>query len=65
MTHEWLVQEWLERYVGAATNGSDMPKKSKSDPQAVNTYLATLPEAERETLVRLRTFIKEPRGCAA
>ena len=43
MTRERLAQEWLERYAGEATNWSDMPKKSKSDPQAVNTYLATLP----------------------
>jgi uncharacterized protein YdhG (YjbR/CyaY superfamily) len=34
-------------------------KKSKSDPQAVNAYFATLPKAERETLTRLRTLIKE------
>jgi uncharacterized protein YdhG (YjbR/CyaY superfamily) len=36
-----------------------MPKKSKSDPRAVDAYLATLPKAERETLARLRTLIKE------
>jgi hypothetical protein len=45
--------------VGTATDCSDMAKKSKSDPQAVNAYLATLPRAERETLTRLRTLIKE------
>lgn len=36
-----------------------MAKKSKNDPQAVNAYLATLPEAEREALGRLRTLIKK------
>lgn len=45
--------------VGSATDWSHMPKKSKSDPQAVNVYLATLPNAEREALERLRTLIKE------
>jgi uncharacterized protein YdhG (YjbR/CyaY superfamily) len=36
-----------------------MAKKSKSDPQAVDAYLATLPKAERETLERLRALIKD------
>lgn len=36
-----------------------MAKKSKNDPQAVSAYLATLPEAEREALGRLRTLIKK------
>jgi hypothetical protein len=45
--------------LGAATDLNGMPKKSKSDPQAVNAYLATLPKAEREALARLRTLIKE------
>ena len=44
---------------GAATDWSDMPKKSKSDPQGVDAYLATLPKAERESLARLRTLIKD------
>ena len=35
-----------------------MPKKSKSDPAAVDAYLATLPRAERESLEALRTLIK-------
>ncbi len=36
-----------------------MPRPSKSDPQAVDAYLASLPSAERETLGRLRTLIKK------
>jgi len=28
-----------------------MAKKSKNDPQAVDAYLATLPETEREALL--------------
>ena len=36
-----------------------MPKKSKNDPQAVDSYLATLASAERESLERLRAIIKE------
>jgi uncharacterized protein YdhG (YjbR/CyaY superfamily) len=36
-----------------------MPEKSKSDPRAVNAYLATLPKAERESLTRLRALIKK------
>jgi uncharacterized protein YdhG (YjbR/CyaY superfamily) len=36
-----------------------MARKSKSDPQAVDAYLASLPKAERESLARLRTLIKE------
>lgn len=36
-----------------------MPRPSKSDPQAVDAYLASLPRAERETLGRLRTLIKK------
>jgi uncharacterized protein YdhG (YjbR/CyaY superfamily) len=36
-----------------------MGKKTKSDPAAVDAYLATLPKAEREALGRLRTLIKE------
>ena len=35
-----------------------MAKKSKNDPRAVDAYLATLTQAERETLERLRTLIK-------
>jgi uncharacterized protein YdhG (YjbR/CyaY superfamily) len=35
-----------------------MAQKSKNDPQGVDAYLATLPKAEREALVRLRTLIK-------
>ena len=34
-------------------------KKSKNDPAAVNAYLATLPNDERETLERLRQLIKK------
>ena len=33
--------------------------KSKNDTAAVDTYLATLPSAERETLQKLRVLIKE------
>ena len=33
--------------------------KSKSDSAAVDAYLATLPEPEREALQRLRALIKE------
>jgi uncharacterized protein YdhG (YjbR/CyaY superfamily) len=36
-----------------------MAKQSKNDSHAVDAYLATLPEAERETLTRLRTLIKK------
>jgi uncharacterized protein YdhG (YjbR/CyaY superfamily) len=36
-----------------------MAKKSKNDPHAVDAYLATLAKAERESLTRLRTLIKE------
>jgi uncharacterized protein YdhG (YjbR/CyaY superfamily) len=36
-----------------------MAKKSKNDPQAVDAYLAKLARAERESLERLRTLIKE------
>ena len=36
-----------------------MAKKSKNDPRAVDAYLATLAKAERESLERLRTLIKE------
>jgi len=36
-----------------------MAKKSKNDPQAVDAYLATLANAERESLERLRTLIKD------
>jgi uncharacterized protein YdhG (YjbR/CyaY superfamily) len=36
-----------------------MAKKSKNDPRAVDAYLATLPQAERESLEALRTLIKE------
>ena len=36
-----------------------MAKKSKNDPQAVDSYLATLPDAQRETLSRLRRLIKK------
>jgi uncharacterized protein YdhG (YjbR/CyaY superfamily) len=39
--------------------GSDMAKRSKSDPRAVDAYLATLPKTERESLEALRTLIKE------
>jgi len=35
-----------------------MAKNSKNDPVAVDAYLATLPEEERETLERLRNLIK-------
>lgn len=35
-----------------------MPK-SKNDPAAVDAYLASLPRAERETLQKLRSLIKE------
>jgi uncharacterized protein YdhG (YjbR/CyaY superfamily) len=34
-------------------------RKSKNDPLAVDTYLATLPMAERESLEALRTLIKD------
>jgi len=37
---------------------SSTRKKSKSDRQAVDAYLATLPKAEREILERLRALIK-------
>jgi uncharacterized protein YdhG (YjbR/CyaY superfamily) len=33
--------------------------KSKNDTLAVDAYLATLPKAERDTLARLRTLVKE------
>ncbi len=36
-----------------------MASKSKNDPRAVDAYLATLPNAERDTLEQLRTLIKE------
>jgi uncharacterized protein YdhG (YjbR/CyaY superfamily) len=36
-----------------------MAKKPKNDPQAVATYLATLPEPEREALGRLRALVKK------
>jgi uncharacterized protein YdhG (YjbR/CyaY superfamily) len=36
-----------------------MAKKSRNDPQAVDAYLATLAKAERESLERLRSLIKE------
>jgi hypothetical protein len=36
-----------------------MARKSKNDPLAVDTYLATLPMAERESLRALRTLIKD------
>jgi uncharacterized protein YdhG (YjbR/CyaY superfamily) len=36
-----------------------MAKTSKSDPSAVDAYLATLPRAERESLEALRTLIKD------
>jgi uncharacterized protein YdhG (YjbR/CyaY superfamily) len=36
-----------------------MARKSKNDPLAVETYLATLPRAERESLEALRTLIKK------
>jgi uncharacterized protein YdhG (YjbR/CyaY superfamily) len=36
-----------------------MSIKSKNDPQAVDAYLATLAEPERESLERLRALIKE------
>jgi uncharacterized protein YdhG (YjbR/CyaY superfamily) len=36
-----------------------MAKKSKNDPQAVDAYLKTLDKAERESLKRLRTLIKQ------
>ena len=35
-----------------------MAKKPKNDPQAVDAYLATLPEAERDSLEQLRALIK-------
>jgi uncharacterized protein YdhG (YjbR/CyaY superfamily) len=36
-----------------------MAAKLKNDPAAVDAYLATLPEAEQETLESLRQLIKE------
>ena len=36
-----------------------MARKSKNDPRAVDAYLATLPETERDALEQLRTLIKE------
>lgn len=36
-----------------------MARKSKHDPVAVDTYLGTLPAAERDTLEQLRVLIKE------
>jgi uncharacterized protein YdhG (YjbR/CyaY superfamily) len=36
-----------------------MAKKSKNDPDAVDAYLATLSEDERETLEQLRNLIKQ------
>jgi uncharacterized protein YdhG (YjbR/CyaY superfamily) len=36
-----------------------MAKKSKNDPRAVEAYLVSLPEVEREALERLRTLIKK------
>ena len=36
-----------------------MAKKSKNDPQSVDAYLLKLPKAERETLERLRSLIKD------
>jgi uncharacterized protein YdhG (YjbR/CyaY superfamily) len=36
-----------------------MAKKPKDDPHAVDVYLATLAEAERESLERLRKLIKQ------
>ena len=36
-----------------------MARKAKNDPLAVDTYLATLPKAERDALEQLRTLIKE------
>ena len=36
-----------------------MTKKTKNDPQAVDTYLATLPQSERQELGRLRVLIKK------
>jgi uncharacterized protein YdhG (YjbR/CyaY superfamily) len=36
-----------------------MKKQSKSDPRAVDAYLATLPKAEREALRRLRALVKK------
>jgi uncharacterized protein YdhG (YjbR/CyaY superfamily) len=33
--------------------------KSKNDPAAVDAYLATLPEHDRDTLQRVRVLIKE------
>jgi uncharacterized protein YdhG (YjbR/CyaY superfamily) len=36
-----------------------MATKSKNDPASVETYLASLPEDERETLENLRRLIKE------
>jgi hypothetical protein len=41
------------------TRFSNMAKKSKNDPPAVDAYLATLARAERESLEQLRTIIKE------
>jgi len=36
-----------------------MAKQSKNDPSAVDAYLASLARAERESLERLRTIIKD------
>jgi uncharacterized protein YdhG (YjbR/CyaY superfamily) len=36
-----------------------LARNPKSDPQAVDAYLATLDKAEREALQRLRTLIQE------
>ena len=36
-----------------------MARRSKHDPKAVDAYLATLPQAERDALEQLRTLIKD------
>jgi hypothetical protein len=45
--------------IAIARGGSEMAKKSKNDPVAVDAYLATLPSSERESLEALRTLIKD------
>lgn len=49
-----------ERYAVARPHvGGGALKKSRNDSPAVDAYLASLPEAEREALQRLRLLVKE------